>query len=327
MSAIIKIMTDLLSLAALATFAIAIILSILIWKQNLRSRVTYIRLTVQVVALVAIFYLRSQSFALVYFLLLFPITIVLGRLYCGWFYPFGFLQDSVILLKRRFRKPYRLLSDKLNNNLHRLRYVILLVFLLLPIYFWLSNPPPNLTFASLMFQFLSGQFQSYRYLISPMTPYITPYASPLIIHSINFNYPYIQGITTYIAGNIGQVIAIIFVVVTLASFSLVKRPWCRFCPTGSSLAIVNRFKGFKWIPLLHLEKDEEKCTKCGVCKRVCSVQVNEVYDQKGGKIQTSQCMLCTRCVEICPYEDTLKVKLGNKTLFKSRNWLEQPNTE
>jgi hypothetical protein len=38
-------------------------------------------------------------------------------------------------------------------------------------------------------------------------------------------------------------------------------------------------------------------------------------------------MLCTRCVEMCPYEDTLKVKLRNKTLFKSRNWLEQPNLE
>ena len=107
----------------------------------------------------------------------------------------------------------------------------------------------------------------------------------------------------------------------------VRRVWCRFCPTGSSIAVVNRFKGFKWAPLLHLDKDEEKCTKCGICKRVCPVQVTEVYEQKGGKINTSMCMLCTRCVEMCPYEDCLKVKFGGKTVFKSRNWLEPSTIE
>jgi formate hydrogenlyase subunit 6/NADH:ubiquinone oxidoreductase subunit I len=90
---------------------------------------------------------------------------------------------------------------------------------------------------------------------------------------------------------------------------------------------VNRFKGFKWSPLLHIEKDEEKCTKCGVCKRVCQSQVNEVYDQKGGKIDTSMCVLCVRCVEMCPYEGALKLKLGSKTAFKSRNWLEPSTSE
>jgi NAD-dependent dihydropyrimidine dehydrogenase PreA subunit len=38
-------------------------------------------------------------------------------------------------------------------------------------------------------------------------------------------------------------------------------------------------------------------------------------------------MLCSRCVEMCPYEDALKLKLGNKTVFHSRNWLKQPNTD
>jgi formate hydrogenlyase subunit 6/NADH:ubiquinone oxidoreductase subunit I len=46
-----------------------------------------------------------------------------------------------------------------------------------------------------------------------------------------------------------------------------------------------------------------------------------VYEQKGGKIDTSMCMLCMRCVEMCPYEGCLKVKIGRRTVFKSRNWL------
>jgi formate hydrogenlyase subunit 6/NADH:ubiquinone oxidoreductase subunit I len=82
---------------------------------------------------------------------------------------------------------------------------------------------------------------------------------------------------------------------------------------------VNRFKGFKWAPLLYIEKDEEKCNECEVCRRVCPMQVNELYEQKDGKINNSMCILCTRCVESCPYPDAIRLKLAKKTLFKSRN--------
>ena len=87
------------------------------------------------------------------------------------------------------------------------------------------------------------------------------------------------------------------------------------------------FTPFKQIALRRLHKDEEKCTKCGVCKRVCPTQVTEVYDEKGGDVTVSRCMLCFRCVEMCPYEDTLKVKLAGKTIFKSRDWLEPSKSD
>jgi uncharacterized Fe-S center protein len=79
--------------------------------------------------------------------------------------------------------------------------------------------------------------------------------------------------------------------------------------------------------LLHIDKTEEKCTKCGICKRVCPVQVTEVYELKGGDISPSTCLNCTRCVEMCPYEGCLKMKLAGKTLFQSRNWLEPSKIE
>jgi hypothetical protein len=34
-----------------------------------------------------------------------------------------------------------------------------------------------------------------------------------------------------------------------------------------------------------------------------------------------------RCVEMCPYEGCLKMKLAGKTVFKSRNWLEPSKIE
>lgn len=319
MSMIWDLIGDILRISALGAFGIAGILAILIWKKNLRLRVTYIRLVVQAVAFAAIFYLFSKPIPLFYYLALFPLTIVLGRLYCGWFCPFGFLMDISIQLKRIRRKSWHILPDKVNKSLHRLRYVILLFLLLLPILLWRINPPPNLDFAVIMLKFLSGPFRPYSVLIGPMTPLVVPYASPFLLNSIYFNYPYAQNIVTYISGYSGQIIAVIFVCVTVAGSFLTKRVWCRFCPTGSSLAIVNRFKGFKWTPILYIEKDEQKCTNCEVCKTVCPMQVNELHEQKYGKIYNSMCILCTRCVESCPHPDAIRLKLAKKTLFKSRN--------
>jgi len=232
------------------------------------------------------------------------------------------------MFRKIFKIPYRNLSEKFNLRLHQLRYVILLFFLLIPIALWLSQPPPNADFALLMAKLLAGPFRPYSILIDPMIPFVVPWTSSTVsVFQINFTFPYAQEFVTYIGKNIGQIIAIVFVGLTLVGSFFIRRFWCRFCPTAASLAVVNRFSGFKWAPLLHLEKDEEKCTKCGVCKRVCQSQVTDVYEQRGGKINTSMCMLCLRCVEMCPYEDTLKLKFGNKTLFKSRNWLEPSKSE
>ena len=205
MSLIWEIIGDFLRLSALASLGLAGILVVLIWKQNLRTRVTYIRLIVQAMALATIFYLYSKTIPLLYYLALFPITIVLGRLYCGWFCPFGFLMDINIQIKRLLKKSYRIIPDKLNKGLHQLRYIILLFFLLLPIYLWLIDPPPNFDFAVLFFQFLSGPFRPYTVLIDPLVPFVVPYVSPFLFNNIYFNYPYIQNIVSYVSGNVGQI--------------------------------------------------------------------------------------------------------------------------
>ena len=324
-----EIIGDLLRLTALGGLGVAGILAILIWKKNLSTRVTFLRFVIQAVSFATIFYIFTYTIPLLYVLIiLLVITLFIGKFYCGWLCPFALVMDLESLLRKALKIRHRIIPDKLNKSLHQLRYVILLFFLLIPIALWLLEPPPNTDFAILMAQVLAGPFRPYSILLAPLIPLIVSWTSaPLVINGINFSYPYVQDIITWAGQDIGQIVSVVFVGLTLVGSFFIRRLWCRFCPTGVSLAVVNRFKGFKWAPMLHIDKDEEKCTKCGVCKRVCSVQVTEVYEQKGGKIKTSQCMLCARCVEMCPYEDTLKVKLGNKTLFKSRNWLEQSKSE
>jgi len=115
---------------------------------------------------------------------------------------------------------------------------------------------------------------------------------------------------------------IILGVVTGGSF-MVRRLWCRICPLGGLIALFSRVGPFKRLSLIKLTKVEEKCTKCGICKRVCPPQVTKVYEEKGGDVTASDCILCFRCVEMCPYEGCLKVEVAGKPIYKSKNWLKE----
>jgi ferredoxin-type protein NapH len=326
---VVEYIGDVLRLLVLAGLGVAGVLAILIWKKNLATRVTFLRFVVQAVAFAAIFYVFSYStiIPMLYELIfIFALTIFLGRFFCGWLCPFGLIMDLEILIRRALKIRHRIIPDKLNVALHKARYAILLFFLLLPILLYLLDPQEILV-SPLMASLLAGHYRPYSIILDPMIPFIVPWTGPVVVGDVNLSYPYAQNIITFTGTQLGPYFAIAFLVATLAGAFLVRRVWCRFCPTGASISAVNQFKGFKALPLLYVEKDEEKCTKCGVCKRVCPLQVKEVYEQKGGKIGTSQCMVCARCVEMCPYEDVLKIKLGRKTMFKSRNWLEPSNSE
>jgi len=320
-----ELIGSILSLLIIAGLGAAGVLSVIIWSKNRVSRVTSLRFVIQAVGSATFFFLFSikPSIPLLYILIAwFAATLILGRFLCGWVCPFAFIMDIESVVRKSLKIRYRILPDKLNMALHKGKYLILAAFLLLPIGLWIINPPPSTEAAIMMVQVLSGPFRPYSIIVDPLTPFVVPWTGQLVVGGINFSYPYLGNITSLIEATPGQIFAIAFVAITLIGAFFVRRVWCRFCPAGASIAALNQVKAFKKVPLLYIEKDEEKCTKCGVCKRVCLVQVNDVYEQKGGKIGTSQCMLCTRCVEMCPYEDALKVKIGNKSVFNSRNWLE-----
>jgi len=324
-----ELIGNILILIVLAGLGAAGVLAVIIWKKNRVARVTFLRFVIQAVGLAALFFLFSlkPAIPLLYILIAwFATTLFLGRFFCGWICPFALLMDIESVIRKALKIRHRLLPEKLNLVLHKGRYLILLVFLLLPIALWLLNPPPNTASAVMMAQLLAGPFRPYSIIIGPLIPFIVPWTGQLILGDINLSYPYVGDIVTFIEATPGQIFAVVFVALTLIGAFFIRRVWCRFCPAGASIAAINKFKAFKGVPLLYIEKDEEKCTKCGVCKRVCPAQVNEVYEQKGGKIGTSQCMLCARCVEMCPYQDALKIEIAKKPIFKSRNWLE-PSVE
>ena len=298
-------------------------LVILVGFMDKNKRVSYIRLLVQILFLVVIYWLAIIAvWKGLILVLVIGATFVLGKFFCGWICPFGLYMDLITLLRGVVRIRHWSLSEKLNTSLHKLRYVIASVIFSLALLPFLIGTASSLNIGD--FVWLRGPFRPLTIMLAPLEtliiPWVPPFGGLLEFNGKTLSFPYVGEIMAYTGGK-GLPIAVIFVILVVAASFKLRRFWCRFCPTGISIAIVNRFRQFNWVPFLHLNKIEEKCTKCGICKRVCPVQVTDVYEKSGGDIKTSMCMLCLRCVEMCPYSGALKVHLAGKTLFESRNWL------
>jgi ferredoxin-type protein NapH len=298
------------------------------WVKDKTKKISLLRFVVQLLFLTLIFYVSIVAvWKGLLLLLVLGTTAVFGRIFCGWMCPLGFYMDTVTLLRRGLRLKNWQLPHKLNLALNKIRYVMTGLILFLVLHSFIIGASTLTDLAN--FATLRPPFTPYAFLLEPLQPFFLPWNPPFgalfAVGSIYITFPYVGEILLYLHQYSGIALALSYVFVAavlLASFK-VRRFWCRFCPTGVSIAAANRFKALKWMPLLRLSKVKEKCTKCGICKRVCPVQVTEVYELGGGKVNTQMCMLCLRCVEMCPQKGCLSVKLVDFALFESRNWLER----
>jgi ferredoxin-type protein NapH len=259
-------------------------------------------------------------------------AIIVGRAFCGWLCPFGLYQDILTRIRKSARFRHLNFSDKTNAKLGQSRYIIIAVFLILSVIF--------ASYAIFGTELIPGtkpggpegtEAGIVSYINEPFC-LVCP-ARPLCILAESglgaLKYSYISQIAYgpfWIGGfYLTSINLSIFIAVTIVAFAY-RRFWCRICPLGGLTALFSSFTPFKQIALTKLEKDEHKCTKCGVCKRVCPTQATAMYEAKGGDVTESKCMLCARCVEICPYGDALKLTFAGKTVVKSRNWLQQESS-
>ena len=68
------------------------------------------------------------------------------------------------------------------------------------------------------------------------------------------------------------------------------RPFCKYvCPLGAVYGL------FHPIALYRYEVDEESCTHCGKCKKVCGMDI-EVWKEPNSR----ECIRCGECIKACP---------------------------
>lgn len=90
--------------------------------------------------------------------------------------------------------------------------------------------------------------------------------------------------------------------------ALLKRGWCgHICPLGAFWACVGRFGQVK------VSYDDETCTKCGDCLKVCPEPqvINFKKAAEKGMFVSGECTNCGKCITICP-EKSLQFALRCK---------------
>jgi polyferredoxin len=311
-------------------------LAIWIWSRNLTRKMSLLRVFTQIMATIAIFVVLlfiplpwnpilsglTYSIALrltIVFILIIGSTLILGKFFCGWLCPYALYMDIITRLRKALKLPYWNLPEKLNNSLDTLRYVILAGIIVAAIA--LGPLYPDIWRFVIMFM---GPFKPLIIVfLTPIEPAIEQLGTSLGFEMWGTSFHDLSGTIHYFNGETLILLTwIVFFAFTALSF-VVRLSWCRFCPVGATISIVNKFKALRGLPIMHIDKVEEKCTKCGICKRVCPTQVTTVYDEKGGNVTASKCIHCFRCVEMCPYEGCLNIKVAGKTIYKSKNWLKE----
>lgn len=251
------------------------------------------------------------------------LSVLIGKFFCGWICPFGLYMDLITRIRKALKIEHRNLSDRFNEKFHQLGYVILALIIILSVIFGSQAiAGAQLVPGTEKGGFVNNYFSAPFCQVCPMKPLCLLLESSVGLMKPEWLVESTTGQFYQLGFYLTSLNLFILGVVTVAAF-FYRRAWCRICPLGALIALFNRFPPFKRLSGIRLDKVEEKCTKCGVCKRVCPTQVTEVYEKNGGDVTTSRCLLCMRCVEMCPYEDALKVKVAGKTVFKSRNWLEK----
>ena len=192
------------------------------------------------------------------------VTLLLGRVFCGWMCPLGTLQQAVGWLARRGRPASVRIARNRPHRAQRLKVYVLVAFLA----------------ASALGVVQIGLLDPLVLLSRAVDVVLVPLVDrPL---GVMFAAPRATLQALAIGG---------LVLAVLGASLFVPRFFCRFvCPLGGLLGLLSR-----WAPL-RLGRQGATCTSCGLCDRDC-----EGACDPAGRIRTAECVLCWNCVADCPH--------------------------
>jgi len=220
-------------------------------------------------------------------LILWLLTVIGGRFFCGWICPLG----STLDLADGFLSHSIKYDETVVRALKSIKFIIL--------------------FGSFIAAFFSMNIWGYFDPISIMNRVVTivwyPLATLLIGTTITAfsKIPFLSGFTTFLRGYFKKFImpedqgyflltgatAIFFLIILcLGVFS--RRFWCRnLCPAGAFLGLISSISLFE-------RKVDDTCVDCGRCSRECKMDAIAETDIK--RTRKNDCIICCECTIMCP---------------------------
>jgi polyferredoxin len=211
------------------------------------------------------------------------LTLIFGRIFCGWLCPMGTILDG---FNRLFVK------NNASIKLRKIKYFILFFVIfssvaglqLVGLFDPFSILVRGLTIAvdpAVNYMF-SGFFNSiYLHFPKPVTNISEPFYDFLKDYML----PYKQSIFLWVLPS-----AIIFIGVIALEF-IGRRFWCRnLCPLGALLALFSKFTLFRRFP-------PKSCRDCENCATFC--RMNAFDKDKNGFLHPEECNLCMDCIYDC----------------------------
>ena len=215
--------------------------------------------------------------------------VLIGKSMCGWFCPFGLVQDLLGFIKRKQTD----FSVRTHKNMVYVKYAIAGATLFV-----------SITFSVAKVMGISAAYESAMGVLvhAPFT-YFSPAENLFTVlpQGIQYFASAIPGKSALaIFGGLTSLsplfwASFVFMVIVLVLATFVPRAWCRYlCPHGAIMAVLNRFS------FIGLRRDPVKCEKggCGLCVAACPMRV-PILDLPWEKFSHEECIYCMKCVDAC----------------------------
>jgi len=183
-----------------------------------------------------------------------------GRFVCGWLCPFGLIQE----LLHKIPFPKKIKTFRGDRLLRKLKYVILLVFVILLPLFLVD-------------------------ILGQGAPYFCKLLCP--VGTLEGGIPLVL-LNQSMHSALGWLYAWknVLLAITIFLSILIYRPFCKYlCPLGAIYSVFNPISVFRY------RVDGDKCTHCGACAKACKMQVDPTQHPNH-----PECIRCGACKKACP---------------------------
>ena len=237
---------------------------------------------------------RAVPAALLLALATIAVTLVFGRVFCGWVCPLGTVHNMAGWFRRRV--PPQLEST---SPWQRAKYFLLVALLVMAVFgaHWIGVfDPLSLLYRSVATAVMPGL----RYALEESSTAVyqaDPHIGP--VHATMATEPVYNLFRDHVfrdqmrhAFDGGSVIMLVFLTLVLLNLYR-KRFWCRYlCPLGGLLGLLSRR------PSMRLHNEPSACNSCGKCNHACPAAAQP---DKAGEWQPSECYGCWNCVASCNF--------------------------